>query len=209
MPYTYPTAAVDDRYLVTYVGTLNGQRIMSTFWYRLDTIFGAPDKGQIMDGMRAQLIVPNGHRQRYLEAAPANYTLKETWIQPIRPTRYVKKIYGDTLLGLWSQNADTSNVAAVIERRGVKASKKAVSVLHMPVSTNVNAMASGDITLAYKVTLIALSAQIESQLVLVGGHIVKPVIDNGTAVTAYNEVQSAFPQDTIRVMRRRTVGLGI
>jgi hypothetical protein len=208
MAYSWPFAAVDDRYLVTFKGTLCGQLVMSTFWYRLTLMFAAPTVNDIMNGLYNKLIAANNLRQRYLEVCPANYSLDETWIQRIRPTRLVKNVYTENLNGLWSDDAQTGNTAAVIERRGVQAARNAVSTLHVPASSEPSAVSNGLITTAYKSGLQTLANIVATSPVLASGDILEPVIDNGIGAGNYTQIGSAFPQSTFRVMRRRTVGVG-
>ena len=209
MPYAYPAAQVADRLIVTYVGDLLNQRIMSTFWYGISSLIGVPTLGDVMDELRAKLITANNLRDDYLSCCPPQYTLNETWVQFVRPTRYVKKVYVDAQAGTFAGDAHTANIAAVIERRGVTASRKSVSTLHVPCPTANSAITGGSITAGYATPLADLATQVATQVTTATGYVLDPVIDNGVGGTNFTAIGLAFPQTTVRVMRRRTVGLGI
>lgn len=209
MPAPYPPAAVGDRYLVTFHGTLLGQRTMSLFCYGLSTMVGAVTKYTIMSELNTALTGIAALKGLYLKCCPSNYTLVETWVQPIRLTRIAKEIFTDNLPGTWAAAAPTANLSAAVTRRSLAAGRKKVSTLSVPFPADATAMSGGFTTAAYQTVLGALADKLTEQVITASGHVLDPVIDNGPLITDFTPIQLGIQQTTVRTRHRRTVGLGI
>jgi len=201
--------AVGDRVMVTFRGTLAQQHILSTFWYGVSAITGVVNQTDAFTALRASLVAGGGLRPDYLACCPTNYTLDYIWIQNIRPTRWGKFTFGDNSPGTWAADAPTANTSGVITRRGDLAIRKAVSTLHVPISSTADVMADGLLTPAFKTPMTALAVEVIKSITTAGTVVTYfPVIDNGPGGADFQVITSAFVQETARVMRRRTVGLG-
>lgn len=74
--------------LVSAVGNCNGQRIINTFHYRMDSAPSASIDYQLyLDALAAELISGTGLITAFRAALPANYTIEKLRIQPVFPTR--------------------------------------------------------------------------------------------------------------------------
>lgn len=209
MAYTYPVAVIGDKYLLTFVGELHGQTIMNTWWYKLKTMVGAPTKGAVALDLAVRVSAAGQMRDAFLGACPGGYTLNEIWSQPIYPTRFAKQILTPALAGTSTFASEAQNLAAVITRRGVPAARWAISSLHVPSPTVAAWVLSGSLTAAAKAVLTTLATFCSDPVTTLAGHVLTPVIPRGPAAGDGVDIEQAFVQTSVRVMRRRTKGLGI
>lgn len=206
--------AVNDIYLITFQGRLSNQVIMSTFWYKMTQLGPEATVLDVYQTLRTQTTAGGALQAKLLNALPVSYGLEQVWFQKIYPTRIMKGVYIDNSVGAFAAPADTANLAAVIERRAEKADRRSVSTLHVPLP-NANTIGSeGIITDAlYKNALDALALQMVQEIVGAGAVPSKfrPIVFNPRAlqILTDREIVQCTTQTTIRVMRRRTVGLGI
>lgn len=200
-----------DMALVTFRGVLCGQTIMNTFGYRVQSLTGTPTITTWATALKNALIAGGGLKSRFLGCCPTVYELQELWVQIIAPTRYSADKFALNEFGIYPDSeALTANVSSVITRRGDYANRSNVSTLHVPCGTNDVMLNNGFITQDLKDALTLLSAQIILPVTTAGTvSTVIPVIPSGGVPAAAVNITKAFPMDTARVMRRRTVGLGI
>jgi hypothetical protein len=206
--------AVNQKYLLTFVGRLNGQTVLNTFWYDLFTVGPAASVEAVYDVIDAQVFAGGGLQQKFLAVCPDNYTLEQKWIQLIWPTRIMKRVLASNTAGTWLNGADTPNLASVITRRAEIADKHSVSTLHIPLPDPAVILTEGVITNApYLAALQALAAEMKDDLVGPGAPAttLRPVIFNPAqeAPPSTRYIVQTVVNTTSRVMRRRTVGLGI
>lgn len=216
----YPINA-NDVCLVTIRGVLLDQVVMTTLAYR-----HAPGSVVItngaafLDDMFANLDQAGDVLEDLVGALPGNMGEILVDLQWVYPIRYRKKTYTPTInLG---QGSDTtiSNIAAVITVAGEQASRRTIANKHIPISQlDVEA---GQLTAGYAAVLEAYKTQILADLLPVAGHPMEPIIW-GPPKAAYTKCGKDYPalpalrtdivtaviQDTSRVMRRRTLRLGV
>jgi len=199
-------------YQVTISSTLNSQRIMSSFTYELENVpAGGSTTKQACDAIKDFFIGGTGIIPLYQDCVPQNMTLNELWVQVIGPTeRYVKEVYNLSVDGLWPSDALTSNVAAVITRTTEKSGRSQVAPLHLPCATDPDSIFQGSLDSDLLVAMALLCAKIPVQIGVVPNLTFDPVIYHGPPPKLpADRVERAVAQSTVRVMRRRTVGLGI
>lgn len=209
----WPELNVNDIIRMTFRGTLCGQTILSGFDYYvkannstatlddLQTVWF--DKDQVIDIKNA-----------YVAATPDNFTLNQGWIKCIVdaiPYRRYVQPYGVTGT---SETAAQANVAGVITRQGIFATRKGNGSLHVPISSDSTVIANGLVTTAQLALLNVLALTMREEMTFnFGGNdlTVAPCILTRVGLDIYQitELEYAFAQQTSRVMRRRTVGLGI
>jgi len=201
-------------YLMTLVGDMDGQICLNTFCYRAQDV-GDPTKtiNQVASGLNAALSVPDGGGKRfdttYLNLLPAQYDWYETWIQVISPTRYVKDVFAGGGAGTSAIDGHWANSAAVLTRRGEEANRKNISTLHICFPSEAPAVA-GKVPAAYKTDMGDFANQVKATQALAALSVnLVPVIYHKTGTPNYSAIKSVLTQDTVRVMRRRTVGVGI
>lgn len=209
MAVAYPFANVGDKYLVTFVGRFNGQRIMNTFWYQLKEMVGNPTVDQIYDELFASLDDNFDLRGNYLDVTPSNFTLLEIWVQRIDGLRVVKKVYQKNVPGLVPNEFGTQNVQATIVRRGLTGSRKAVGAVRIPAPTGTATSGTGTWVQGYRDKLELLAASMKADQTTQSGHILQPVIRHGPSTVDVDLVAQTFSMPEVRVMSRRTVGRGI
>jgi len=205
--------AIGNIALVTARGTLAGQQILSTFHYRctsLGSSFGTPTQTAMAELIGAIVDPAISLHSRLIDVMPSNYTLNRWTAQVIQPVRYaeVKGTVLDTT-GASGAIASTANIAAVITRRGVLGNRSNVGSLHLPYPDALTETTTGVISAAFLADLDLLAANMRQTLTLTPSTIVfAPVLYNKGKTPNYTDITASFAQSTIRVMRRRTVGVG-
>lgn len=201
------------KYLVTFVGRMYSQTILNTFWFRLSQLGPQATINALMDDMNTQLMLGARLQDKFIACVPPEYAHLENWIQCIAPTRYAKKRYTVAEVG-GDLDATTSNIDAVITRRGELANRKNVSALYVPLSDAPDNVANGLLDPGgVKVALAALALEMLQVITTAGapGAVLRPVIFQPKANPGgiSYDITETFVQDTVRVMTRRTVGRGI
>jgi hypothetical protein len=202
---------VGDIYLCTFRGSLAAQTILNTFAYRVATVDGNPTVSQIYDGLNAALdVAVNGLRSKFLDLMPSNYTSVSSIYQKIAPVRVASKTYEITSPGNFGFTAATANLAGTITRRGEFANRRNVSSLHLPYADQETGLVNGLVSANWRVVASALETSMRTPVVLAPtSTTMQPVIYNRGAVPNFSPIVTTFSNTQLRVMRRRTVGLGI
>lgn len=205
------TLLAGDKVLITFVGSLNGQTTMSTFTYGVASTVGSIQQDDAFLALRNAICSAGKLRDKFVACCPSNWSMVDIWIQVVGPTRYVKYDFGDTGAGPKSDyTANTSNVAAVILRRGDRASRKAISTLHVPAATDAEWITGGLLTVEALTSLGALATEI--LLPITTSTTVAtydPIINNGPLSGDITPITISSAKDQVRTMTRRTVGRGI
>lgn len=196
---------------VTARSVLNGQAVWNTFHYRLESGFGAPDYILAMDRLHQVMYTDDGSFfDLYKLALTADATLVDIVYQVISPIRLMRVVKTVTDAGEFVGVAETSNLSAVITRRGLNANRRAVGSLHMPSGTATAFITNGEIVAGFSEVLDGVgSKMIQQQVAVDPDEVWTPVIYNPGATPNYQVVQFYQVQPTVRVMRRRTVRVGI
>lgn len=205
-------AAVGDIYFVTYKGLLSAQTILNTFAYRLQAIDGNPTVETIYDGMDQLLNATAGElKDKLADCLPDDYDFVEARIQKVAPQRMDAKVYDLAPAGgNFGFAASTANLAGVILRRGEVATRKAQSTLHLPYADKETGLANGLVSANYKTVAGALATYLKADITLpTTTNTLRPVIYNRTSSPNFTAITRTEVMPTLRVMRRRTVGLGI
>jgi hypothetical protein len=203
--------ALDDVFLMQFTGVLNGQTIISTFHYTITALNVSTSETVACNRLISFAEQEDGLRDQYLAVAPLNYTLAQISCQKILPARYRRIQTAENLPGLRG-TSPVSNVALVIERFGPMANRANIGSLHVPCSPGNAVGGTWDApTLADATALsIAMTTALEDE----DGNIYRPCL-----VAAWQGVPTPLPTPKIisgtivhtasRVVRRRTVGVGI
>jgi len=205
-------ANVGDIYALTYRGTLAAQTIMSTFAYRLQSLDGTPTVVTIYDFMDTLFNDTASNLKDLLQdVLPDNYLFVDCRIQRVATQRIDAKIYDLTPAGgNFGFDATTANLAGVILRRGEVATRKSQSTLHLPYADKETGLANGLVSASYKTVAGALATYIKADKTLpTTTMVIRPVVYNRGSSPNFTAITRTAVQDTLRVMRRRTVGLGI
>lgn len=145
----------------------------------------------------------------FRNALPTNVVLQRVRTQKIAPQRspYTESVIGQ--LGLWPNPASTGNLAGVITKRGSLGTRKSVGSLHIgPIPDT--AYVQGVISAGYVGVLQILYDALAAVFTVPGSGVTyQMVIYNRTSTPNWNQIAATTVQDTVRVMRRRTLRVGI
>lgn len=207
---------------LTIRSTLFSQTVMNIFHYRLDLAGGVVAAGSaFLSDFNDALQAGGGMFETYINCMPAQVTNIVADLQWVDPDRFVKRTFVVNPLGGFSHVPTTANLASVLELRANIADKRSIGSKHLP--------GLGGTAVAGGIVQAALLAQIEEFAdqcplsVPVGVRTMRPIIfgrarpsytnRHGVVIPAipksYREVASYVIHNTARVMRRRTVGVGI
>lgn len=207
------SVASNDIFLATLDGSANGQRIMLTATYRIVSITSPPfDEKSVSEDMAARLGAGGADvlETAYLNCMPSNYTLNKISVQKIWPVRYrrYEEVSGNA--GNIANVALSSNVATVLSFHSEMAGRSQVANKHIgPLATAVGWYTGGELTAGYKAVLGALRNAMLLNVTAAGWYTAAPTIYHpGDVVPKWNDITNGQVLDTVRVMRRRTVGLG-
>lgn len=201
--------AVGDRILVTFVGRLLQQRTMNTFLYRVASVPPGTDIGVLAGFIYTELNTTGGLASRYLDCVPVNLSLEQIWIQTIAPTRYTKSIFTVGDVGSGGQ-ADTANVQQSITRKGELAGRFSIGGIRVPCATTVDTITDGKLTTSALAALNALAGEMKETLSVASGTAtLVPQVGTPPAPVNSIDLVDTIAENTVRVIRRRTVGLGI
>lgn len=214
---------VDDVISVRFTGKTFDQQFINTFHY----IVTAPDP--VSPGVLADLTSMSatidgaaaGIWVRWKLCVPASSTPEFIEIQRIAPVRSVKGQRTPTAVITGRPNNNTANTSAVITKGTARGARGQVGSIHLPGVADLDQVA-GELDPALLVFMDQLaSAMLLPITVVATGLSMSPVLyhppykGDPTAVPpkpprAYSvdPLVRAFPQTQVRVMRRRTLGVG-
>lgn len=203
-------AAAGQRYLVTFRMGYASQIYLNTFVYNLTNAGSLTSVSVACDTLKAKLDEPNALYDRWKACLPNNVTIDEVRVQCIYPTRVAAAIYPTIDVGTFIDSADTGNQAATITRKGELANRKNIGSLHMVAPSGTGSILGGTIQAAYRSALDLLAAEIKTAYSeAVFSSVWTPVLYSRTSPSLLTPIVDTAVQDTARVMRRRTLRVGI
>lgn len=197
----------------TYKGRMHNQTIMTVFHYRVSTPSTIADPVAEVADFLASFANPAAGQQltKFLDCVPDTYFYVEGRAQAIAPIRYRVVIQSATTADQGRRPpAPSANLASVLTAQSVKAGRREVGSKHLPTGSDMD-VNGGLITAPLKTALIAFRSEwLIERIGPAGAGVYVPVIyHKGGVAPNYSDISSVVVQDTVRVMRRRTVGLGI
>lgn len=204
-------AAVGQIFQITFNGQVANQVLMNTFHFRLDVVGAAQNVDQVADEINTKITAGTELFQKFLDCMPPEYLALSRWIQVMWPTRVRRKTYLSGLPGNYAGKANSPNFAVSIERHAETSGRSSVGRVQLLASDTPADITGGTITgAAYAAALDALALKMRSSISTApSGHILNPVLWAKATQQTFRYVTGSFKQTTVRVMRRRTVGLGI
>lgn len=207
------TVAPNDLFRVAAVGEAFNQRIILTHAYAVQTVSGAPSEATVSGFLLDQLRAGGGgdlFETLYLACLPPQYTLLYWQVQKVAPTRFRYYKFTRTQAGTHAAAARTANQAAVITFGTLLGGRSQVSNKHIgPIPEGVNVQVDGLVASAYKDKLSPLASGMLQSVGTFGDPAnLVPCIPHRTPAGSYTLMFNNIVQSTIRVQRRRTVGLG-
>jgi len=200
--YAVPVGSILE---ATIRGTLAGQTTLSLFHYMLNDA-AIPDGGAFLAVFNVGFNVATGVVDTYRLACCEDFTLEEIRYQWIYPTRFRSQSFAPFIgTGAIVDQSAPPNVAQVITKRADVASRRGIGTLHVPSVPN-SQIANGMLLAGQVTKLNALGAALKTSLIT--GRM-DPVLLRRDLPPASPIITSTVTQTTVRVERRRTVGLGI
>lgn len=196
---------------VTYLSTLFSQRIMNVLHYVVTNESTTVSPVQEMEDL-AGTFAANGVGDilpAYLACLPENLVVDLVRCQAILPTRYraINQVINEQgLLG----TASTANVQGSITKTTTFSGRDQIGSIHLPLASE--SISGGLVTGGTRTLMDALADELKVTVTEdVGGGAYAPVLfhRNPLTVPRYSLITEMVPQTTSRVMRRRTVGLGV
>jgi hypothetical protein len=193
--------------LATVRAKLFQQTILLTQAYRY-TGPGLANGGGYLQFAATAMVQPLGIIQRYAECVPDAISDTELSLQWIEPSRYIRRVFtwgGHIASG---GSTVTTNTAAAIAVGGDNATRKGHGVKHIVCPTE--SMDLGTLSPAHRIKVELLAAELKRPLDVSGGTLTPILIGPGTAQipSRFVVISEATVSPTVRVMRRRTVGVG-
>lgn len=213
MAYTYPIPALNSVILTTFRMLYSQQRLLNTYHWRLVANPGALTIQGISNAINAWFAtLVTGLYETHDNMRDQSNVLTDMQCQFIFPTRYVPIGFvlnrnGNVPVG--ELGVEVTNLAAVITRRDVTGSRSGVGSLHIPLGVSNTQIGDGVVTPAMATKMVAHGNAILNTTAIGSGVILEPVLYHKGAATPTTQIGSFIAQDTLRVMRRRTVRLGI
>ena len=201
---------IGDKIAVTMVGECLGQRVQQIMHYDVTTASTIADTLEALldlaNGMIADVVSwPNILRNN----APSNYTWQKLRCQRVWPSRSAFQEVTVNLAGLHAQAATTANVNGVITKRTLVGTRKGIGRMSTaPLASD--EYSAGVVTGGTLTGMTTLATVLNDEIVgAVGATTADPVLWSRSTPTTSLLITSAAPQDTVRVMRRRTLRVGI
>jgi len=198
---------------VTLLGRCADQAVQNKFHYAVTEVDGPPEpSSDVFDTLHANLTAGGGLIKLIQLMAPEDYEIINTRYQVISPVRQVGYPKVTNMGGLNTFNTQTANVAFCITKRGDLAGRKNISTSHIIGTTDPALMEDGLLTPAAKTLAQTIADFINNEVsftVVDTAYDLGSVIFHPTDPLNPTPITSCVVQDTVRVMRRRTVGLGI
>lgn len=199
---------------VSFAGSVDGQRVLTTRHYT--NRFSIPDSVSIALLMQGFLdSIQEGEVNdlvtSYLAVCATDYLLTQVRVQVVAPTRIrfyqTPKAAAGTFAGL----TQATNINGTITFQTQKAGRNQISTIHPPALAE-GTYTSGLLGGAIKTALSALGDKLTEPVALPGLlGVWFPVIWHRkvAGIDRVDGIENYTVSDTVRVMRRRTVGLGI
>jgi hypothetical protein len=193
---------------VTMIGSLFGQTIRNVFHYRVLTASSAITYVQAAFHIAQNFDAgPDSPGLPILAASAPQYVWDKTRVQRISPTR---DVYVESTVALPGTNevATTSNVSSVITKRGGLGNRHNIGSVHIAAPPTA-AQVAGKWNAAYMLKLEAVAGNMTKLLKwALDGLELRMCIYNRKVAIESKLVEFTQPQDTVRVMRRRTLRVG-
>lgn len=192
---------------MTFKYNMSGQVLLNTFFYKQTG--GVPDYPTFVTTWDTWNLAVGHMVDALLPCISAAVTLDAIIYQPIRTTRYRPITVAHALNGSQNGQEVPQNISQVVTRAGVLANKHNVGAIHLP-PCQADQIINGTLDVGQINLLRTFASKVIQQAAPGGGGVtLDPVLISRNVVLAPQLITIAFPQDTIRVMRRRTVRLGI
>lgn len=203
--------AANDIILLTVEGRKDGQAVLNMFSYR---VAAAPSSGTVSDNITALIAElwddPAGTwLTPWLNLMPDDYTLRAIKGQRLAPTRsaYVE-VLKQTVGNIDADQIQTANMTWVFIKQSETAGRWAQAPTHMLLPAN-SWYTNGELNASASTERAVFLALVPAVVAPGDGGSYEPVIYNPGRIPNFVRISHVTTKQEVRVMRRRTVGLGI
>lgn len=211
--------AVNDLLLLSYRGTIFGQRVLNTYWWRISALnlTNTPTVETACNQLINKVKVGNAFNTNFLNCMPAEYTLAEIWAQRVFPRRQLKVIFAAGQAGTSGYSCQTGNLQASITRRSEIAARGQTGGVRLILPESSDVSEEGLLTAPFKATLGLHAADMNSDITLAVGTTITPVLQQTIPNPAKPDkrildgsvdIVQVVVMPEVRTLRRRTVGRG-
>lgn len=200
---------INDVVSVSYRGRVLGQRTVNTLHYRITTAStNANTLAALSSWGLAYSTGPVSPTLPLLAAMPQNWVLEQIRVQRVYPVRSAYIDFQDGRPGQIAVDAETTNINATITKRTPSGTRNGIGSFHAP-AMPADGFLNGQLTAAYDVLTNAYAVRFINPFTdaveLTQG---TPIVYNRAFPGLSWDLTSTIVQQTLRVMRRRTVGVG-
>lgn len=203
-----PTPLVDNAIVqVNVFQTFNGQRLINTLHYQYHHTGGAPDYEDAMNELLDELFTAGDLVDDIHGLQPTVATLDYLTAQPVYPDRYTAVIRDYNAVGARGGDPAPQNLAAVITKTSALAKRYGRGSWHqggLIAADNVN----GNISFGLSGLLQQIATDILAERALATLGTMTPVLWSKKVPGRVTPIKGTIVQGSIRVMRRRTIGVG-
>lgn len=204
--------APGDVFLASFRGICNNQRIIFTHTYQVTGVVAPPSDYDVALDIAMRLAATGlfNLETPYLNCLADNYQLEEIRAQKISPVRYRYASIARGTFGAYGDDSRTSNLNSVITMWAALAGRRYVANKHLgPIPEGAGVFTGGVVSVGYKASMDALLAKLLLGFTSNGGNVdLAPCIFHQPPLGGSSLIVDGVSQSTVRVMRRRTVGLG-
>jgi len=189
---------------------LAGQTILNTFNYYFDSAVEEPNYNVIMRKLIEEFDGEGEALDQWRDQLSDEITLKEVSAQPVYPVRLAPFRKQYELSGTVATPSVPVNCAMVAQKTSFAAARYGVGSTHIAGLPSSALLTAGSWSVAQSGAMenvISLFNVVKN--ILPDGYIFRPVLWSPLEPTRITEVTGTVVKDQARVMRRRTVGLGI
>jgi len=195
---------------VTMIGSCLGQRVQQSMFYSVITPSTSASVATALTNVLNDIVAdPVSWPNQLLAFAPQNYSWSALRAQRVHPTRSAYAEVAGLGAGLHAQDATTANVNGVITKRTLVGTRKGVGRMSTAPLTP-DQFTAGLVT-AGTLAAMDLLGTVLNDPISGGADLTdaEPVLWSKDTPTTSLLITSAQGQDTVRVMRRRTLRVGI
>lgn len=211
-----PTVLMGDICEVTIWGTLCGQRVLNVLHYQAGND-SAPALDVAMQDLLDELQNIGKLKDKFLAAAAQNYDMNEIVAQIIHPVRWARFPSPVGEPGAIADDALTADLAAVIEKSGFFAASNRAAKLGLGKTGGLHfapvpaeKMSEGILDQVYLETeLNDLGAEVVNIVTTASMEWIPGIFSATADPKVFTATNRHSEKNTVRVMRRRTVGVGI
>lgn len=210
-----PAVAIGDIVQVVLQSDVISQTCLNVLYYKCFTLPTNTSYGVAMDALANTVYSGAGTgtlAEPFVAALANNCALEGVQVQRVYPQRdYYLRVSIESI-GAQADNCTATNVSGVINKRADRAGRGRHGSFHMP-GVPYSAYSNGRVTDEYTGALNTLGAALSNGQILVSGsnYVWQPILwtPGNSGETNYSRIILCEAMRTLRVVRRRTVGLGI